>query len=196
MKRSRNWIIGIVLTTAAGIFALQNGLAPTSVSATVTSTSINGSPLSITEMPTLSPTYEGCSFNWANHDAPELTKKLDAMVRSLNLDARANVSLYGEDCVYGDGHSTFSTMETDFYIHLPVDDLRDEEVFGKWMAKVLPLIIKIPHEEIQGNYGFVEFWFEKTETKKVVVRVPIQQYIDKSQGMAGSELLHLFYTSP
>jgi hypothetical protein len=83
-------------------------------------------------------------------------------------------------------------METDFHVNLPVDDLANEEALGNAMAQVLPIIVNIPREEIQGKYGFVEFWFEKNETEHVVVRVPIQKYIDEAQGKTGTELFRMF----
>jgi hypothetical protein len=187
MKRNRNWIIGIVLTAAAGFVALQNGIAPAPDSVT--------QPPS-TETETAAPVDEGCAYVWAYHDAPELTQKIDEAVKSLIPNARARVSLYGEDCVYTDGHSTFGVMETDFYANLPADDLTDEEAIGNWMAQVLSIVAKIPREEIQGNYGFVEFWFEKDDAEHVIVRVPIQEYMDKGQGKLGAEIFQMFSDQP
>lgn len=60
------------------------------------------------------------------------------------------------------------------------------------MAQVMPLITQIPRDEIQGNYGFVEFWFEKANTGHVVVRVPIKKYMDESQKKDGIELYKMF----
>jgi hypothetical protein len=196
MKRKKNWIIGVLLTATAGFFALQNGLTPGSVDSSITPTNTNISIIAITDTPTATSADEGCAYMWANHDAPELTGKLDAAIHSLNPKASANVSLYGEDCVYSDGKSTFGAMETDFYIHLVVDDLTNEKAFGNWMAQALPLITQIPREEIKGSYGFVEFWFEKTDKEKVVVRVPIQKYMDDAQAKNGAELFHMFNVIP
>jgi hypothetical protein len=187
MKR-RNWIIGIVLTATAGYFALQNGIAPTTDSVTQTP--------GITDTAATAPVDEVCAYVWAYHDAPELTQKMDEAVKALNPNARARVSLYGEDCVYADGHSTFGAMETDFYVNLSVDDLTNEEAFGNWMAQVLPIVAEIPREEIQGNYGFVEFWFEKNDAEHVIVRAPIQEYLDNGQGKTGAELLQMFAIQP
>ena len=196
MKRKRNWMIGIILTATVGIFALQNGITPVPVDAVITQTITSSSTFSFTETPTVTPAYEGCAYMWANHDAPELTGKLDAAIRALNPDAGANASLYGEDCVYSDGTSTFGAMETDFYVHIKVDDLTNEKVFGNWMAQALPLITQIPPEEIQGNYGFVEFWFEKSEGEHVIVRVPIQEYMNGTHGITGAALFRMFYSVP
>jgi hypothetical protein len=195
MKRSRNWIIGVVLAATAGFFALQNGLTPVSDSAaqipitdTVTVTYI--------ETPAAAPLEVPCAYVWAHHDALKLSQKIDTAVHTINPDASARAGLFGEDCVYADGRSTFGVMETDFYVHLPADDLTNEEAFGDWMAQVLPIIVQIPREEIQGKYGFVEFWFEKNDADHLIVRVLLQKYIDEAQGKTGAELFRMFNVAP
>lgn len=203
-KRNRNWIIALVLTAAAGFVAVQTGLAPSSNGAALTPVNdLTTSGSGITDTPTVSdtpvadtPSYEGCAYVWAYHDAPDITAKVDAAIRALNSDASGHASLFGEDCVYADGHSTFGAMETDFYVYLPVKDLKNNEAFGNWMAQVLPLIVQIPREEIQGNYGFVEFWFKKSETEHVIARVPVQDYLDKAQGITGAELFRRYLPTP
>ena len=196
MKRTGKWIIGIVLTAATGFVTLQNGFAPTSNSATSTPSITSTATFTFTETPSSASSDGQCAFVWAYHDAPELTQKLVTAVHAINPTASASANLYGEDCVYSDGHSTFGAMETDFHVSIPADDLTKEEAFGNWMAQVLPIIAKIPREEIQGNYGFVEFWFEKNDAEHVIVRIPIQKYIDEAQGITGKELFHLFSGTP
>jgi hypothetical protein len=188
MKRNRNLIIGIILTATAGFVALQNGFAPASDSVTQTP--------GITDTATVAPFEGSCAYIWAHHDAPELTQKIDTAVRAINPAASASADLFGENCVYTDGRSTFGAMETDFYAHLPADDLTNEEAFGNWMAQVMQIIVQTPREEIQGNYGFVEFWFEKNDAEHVIVRVPLQKYIDEAQGKTGAELFRIFYVAP
>ncbi len=129
---------------------------------------------------------------WAYHDDPELTAKVDEAIRQLDPTASANAQQFGEDCVYEDGHSTFRAMETDFYVHLPVEDLTNEEDFGNWMSEVLQIVIKFPQEQIQGKYGFVEFWFEKSIDEHVITRVPIEQYIAEAKELTGAELFRMF----
>lgn len=191
MKHKRNWAIGIILSAAAAFAALQNVAAPTHEVETPESV--------ITITPTIEPSPTvgvdnsgGCGYIWAYHDDPELTAAVDEAIRQLDPTASANAQQFGEDCVYEDGHSTFSSMETDFYIRLPVADLKNEEAFGNWMAQVLPVITQLPPGKIEGNYGFVEFTFEETETNRVIVRVPIQRYIDEAQAITGVELFRMF----
>lgn len=191
MKHARNWIIGIALSATAAFVALQTASAPQQDSppaAPATSTVETAAPL-----PTDTPEFQGCSYSWAYHDAPELTQSLDAAVKEMDTAASAVATQFGEDCHKGDGSITFGAMETDFYIRKPVEDLLAEESFGEWMHEVLQIVIQIPREQIPGpNYGFVEFWFEKNESEHIVIRVPIQNYLDEAQGLTGMELFKAF----
>lgn len=172
----RNWMIGIGVSATAVFVGLQTISTPTQ----------------ITEI--TAPDSGTCYYAWATKDAPELTTKLDANIKLLNEAAIANVTYYGEDCVYEDGQSTFGAMETDFKIRLPVDDLTKHEEFGNWISQTMQIVTQIPREEIQGNWGFVEFWFEKSETENIVLRVPIQFYVEEVKDKTGLELFNLFYT--
>ncbi len=85
-------------------------------------------------------------------------------------------------------------METDFYVSLPAADLTDEEAFGNWIGQVMPVILALPPEEIAGPMpGFVEFWFTKSDTEQIIVRVPIQQYKEIGSGKTGVELFRWFH---
>jgi len=186
MKRTGKWVVGIVLTATVGFVALQNGFTPGPNSAPITETPANET----------APLEGPCAYVWAYHDAPELTKEIDTAVRAIDPSASARAEYYGEDCIYEDGHSTFGAMETDFHVRLPADDLTNEEALGSFMAQVLPIIARIPRTEIQGNYGFVEFWFEKSDAEHLSVRVAIQKYIDEAQGKTGAELFRMFNVAP
>jgi hypothetical protein len=176
MKIKKNWIIPVILTVTAGFLVVQSGSNPAT--------------------PTTTPADAGCAYVWAYHDAPELTTQVDELVRGLDPQATARASLYGEDCAYADGHADFHVMETDFYIRLPVDDLANEKSMGAWAAQVMPLILEIPRGEIQGNYGFAEFWFEKNDLEHAVLRIPIPRYINEAQGKSGGELYRIFSVPP
>jgi hypothetical protein len=57
----------------------------------------------------------------------------------------------------------------------------------------MQIVTEIPRAEIQGNYGFVEFWFEKNENEKISFRVPIQKYVEEAKDKSGVELFEYFY---
>ncbi|MBN8582359.1 MAG: hypothetical protein J0L96_16960 [Anaerolineae bacterium] len=187
MKRAGKVAIGATLITAIAVFgALQTVSAP--ANETVTSLPASETPPAVQT--------GSCAYMWAYKDAPELTVSFDSAVKALNAEASGRAEYYGEDCIYADGSATFSTMETDFYTRLPVDDLSKEDEFGNWVAQVMEIVTQIPRENLPGNYGFVEFSFEKTEAERIIFRVPIQQYISDAQGKSGAELLRLFYSPP
>jgi len=182
VKRAGKFVVGAAITTAIAVFgAFQIVSAPSNETIPPPQPDAQNGP---------------CSFVWAYKEAPELTTFVDNAVKALNPESVGRAEYYGEDCIYADGTSTFSAMQTDFYIRLPVEDLNEEEDFGNWVSQVMQIVAQIPREELPGNYGFVEFRFEKTEAEHITFRVPIQQYIDEAQGKTGVELLQMFYTPP
>lgn len=181
MKHKRNWIIGIVLSITAAFVALQTVSAPTQETDSASPTE------------TVNVAYEGCAFTWAYYDEPALTKKLEDAVKKINANASASATLFGEDCIQADGSKTFGVMETDFTVRFAVDDLTKHDKFGDWIKDVMEFVIAIPSEEIQGRYGFVEFWFEKNENEKINFRVPIQKYVKEAKDKSGAELFAYFY---
>lgn len=193
MKKS---IPYIVLATLIGAGVLARNLLsapsqPTSIADSASMTVPAATEISITAE------ADGqCGYMWATHNADELSAMIDEEIRTIDPATSGNASYYGEDCVYADGHSTFSAMETDFYVRIPVDDLKNEEAFGDWISQVMKIVIAFPSEQIQGNYGFVEFWFEKSESEHVIVRVPIQEYMDGTHGITGAALFRMFYVVP
>ncbi|MBI5965934.1 MAG: hypothetical protein HY863_20845 [Chloroflexi bacterium] len=191
MKKNIPYII-IAALVGAGVLAQNLFNAPPKLlpTATVTST------VQPTGTPTVAAPVGQCAYTWAYHNAEELGAMIDEGMRDLNPAASGNASFYGEDCVYPDGTSTFGAMETDFYVRIPVDDLTNEDTLGEWLSQVLQVVLEFPTELIQGKYGFVEFWFEKSASEQLVVRVPIQQYMDGTHGITGAALFRMFYVEP
>ena len=147
-------------------------------------------PISIEIIPT--PTFEGCAYMWAYHEAPELSARLEPMILAIHPQASSTASYFGEDCLYSDGHSTFTAMETNFHLQLPVSDLADERALGDWMAQALEVILQIPEAEIRGNYGIAEFSFFREGTQELIVRVPLLTYMTQVRGKTGVELFRFF----
>jgi hypothetical protein len=192
MKKYIPYII-LAALVGAGVLAQKLFNAPSQSPATVTVSPI---VQIATETPTdASPTAQ-CAYTWAYHSSEELGIMIDEGMRDLNAATSGNASFYGEDCTYADGTSTFSAMETDFYVRIPVADLTNEDTFGEWISQVLRLVLEFPPEFIQGKYGFVEFWFEKSAEEHVIVRVPIQEYMDGTHGITGAALFRMFYVEP
>ncbi|MGE5073607.1 MAG: hypothetical protein ACM3MF_09285 [Anaerolineae bacterium] len=143
----------------------------------------------------VTPTYEGCAFVWASHDLPVLSRELNASLQKISPDLTGMAYAYGEDCVYGDGHSTFSAMETDFRIGVRIKNIRDENALGDYIYKVMQVILAIPQDELVGpQSGRVDFDFKQPDPAELFVTVPIDKYRREADDLRGAELLHLFYT--
>ncbi len=191
MNKKRNWAIALIVSATAGIFALQTVSAPAS---NVASIKTQAPTSAESPVATFTPTYEACGYMWAYHDDPQLTAMLDEAIRALDPAASANAQRFGEDCIYADGHSTFSTMETNFYIRLPVDDLTTEEKLGDWIKQVMNFVTTLKEDQVQGNMGFVEFSFIKSDVEQIIIRVGIKDYKSMPADTTGRELLQMFHT--
>ena len=138
---------------------------------------------------------ETCAFAWAQHPLEELTVMVDTAVKELEPQASAHASAFGEDCIYPSGRKVFFSIETDFYILLPVEKLDDLESFGNWIAQTMPVVNSMPPDMVEGpRSGFVEYQFTDSANEKLTVRVPIQEYNEIAQGKTGTELFQLFAT--
>lgn len=190
--KKRNWVIAIVLSATATLLGLQIVNAPTQDKLVITQTLTDTVEISITE-PSAQP--EGnCYYQWTTKYPPELTATLTKEIKKINKDATMTVTYYGEDCIYENNVSVFSAMQADFYVHLPVHDLEKHEEFGNWISDVMKVITQFPRDQIQGQYGFVEFWFRKNESENFSLRVPIQKYLEEAKDKTGLELFNYFYT--
>ncbi|MCC7118270.1 MAG: hypothetical protein IT310_07065 [Anaerolineales bacterium] len=190
MSSKRNLTITLALATiVAGALTYQKVSAPAPV-ATFTPTVTSAPPITAT------PTFEFCSYVWASQPSPELTAQINAKIQALDSTASASAQFFGEDCLYADGHSTFGVMETDFYIHLPAEDLTAQKEFGDWIQQSMQAVTSLPADSIQGRAGFAEFWFIKSETESLIVRVPLEEYQRINPPLTGADLFAKFYQPP
>jgi len=132
---------------------------------------------------TLTPTAESyggnCGYQWAQKALPELSGEFQQTIHELQPEARANAFVFGEDCVYADGHAVFSAMETDFNVTLQVSDLSNESDLGEWIVKAMQVIENIPAEKIEGpRPGRISLEFRSGSEQKFV-----NFYIDKYQAL-------------
>lgn len=189
-------LLMLTLSAAACLPAI-----PTAVRQPVTSTSTPLAPHTPTEyIPSplpITPTYEGCAYVWASQDMPELSRKLNAQLQEISMNISGLAYAYGEDCVYADGHSTFSALETDFRVGVKVRAVSDKEALGNWIRKVMDVIVEIPPEELMGpRAGRVDFDFKQPDPAELIVTVPIDQYRREADNLKGAALLRLFENTP
>ena len=153
MKKRTVGILTLLVAAGTGIFALaQNTLSP-----------VKSPPAGLSELP---PTTEAsapgqCYYNWAYEELPDISAEFQTAVQTVIPEAEAHATAFGENCTYENGSATFSAMETDFYVVIPVGDLPDKEMLGTLIEKTLPLLEGFVSPRVPGpKEGFVEFTFK------------------------------------
>jgi hypothetical protein len=153
--------------------------------------------ISITPTVDITPTYEGCAYVEASQTLPDLSAKVVTLLQGMDPTLTGSAYAFGENCLYADGHSTFSAMETDFRVKVPVTDLKDERSLGDWIARVMDVLTSIPPDELSGpQQGRVEFEFSKSESETLFLNISIAKYKSQAAGLSGSELFKLFSNNP
>ena len=144
---------------------------------------------------TPSPTYAPeCYFNWATHDVPELSAKLQAEIDDTSLDGvKIEATGYGEDCIDPATHKakSFGAMQTDFHIEYIVKDFADLETIGNTVAQVLVILNRLKPETLPGRlFGRIEFWMRKGEQLITILAVsPADLPKLVQSGLKGAALL-------
>ena len=140
------------------------------------------------------PTAEPCGYMWASQNLTNLTLDLQDAIQNVQPEAQAYAFAFGEDCVYTDGHRTFTAMETDFNVTLPVTDLTDEDALGEWIVKTMRVVESLPKEKIVGpRPGRVTIIFT-AGTEQKIVRFYIDKYQSLPKDMAGWEVYQALQT--
>ena len=135
-----------------------------------------------------------CGYQWAQKDLPELSGEFQQAVQELQPEAKANAFVFGEDCVYADGHAVFSAMETDFNITLQITDLSNEDDLGEWIVKIMQIIEDIPPEKIEGpRPGRVSLEFQSGSEQKFI-KFYIDQYQSLPSGLSNKEIYQALQT--
>ncbi len=188
----------VLLSLALSACALSNIATPVDTPQTRTVEPATTTPApSPTGTPAITPASGNCAYVWASHDLPDLSQKVASSLQALDPNVTGSAYAYGEDCVYGDGHSTFSAMETDFRVKVTVDNLADEEALGNWVAQVMDVITKLPADELSGPQpGRVQFEFSKSATETVFLNVSIAKYKSQAAGLSGAEIFRLYNNNP
>ncbi len=138
---------------------------------------------------TATPPALPCAYMWASQNLTDLTLDLQEAIQSIQPEAQAYAFAFGEDCIYSDGRKTFSAMETDFNVTIPVTDLANENDLGEWIVKTMQVIEALPAEKIVGpKPGRVTMIFT-TATDQKFVNFSIDKYQALPSGMDGWEIL-------
>ena len=195
MKNRKFFTLLFLLTLVLSACASVNLVTPGASGSTGSpSTTGDVSPTTPTE---ITPTSESCAYVWASQDLPDLSRKVYDALQAVDTNLTGNAYVYGENCVYADGHGTFAAMETDFRVKVSVSDLKDEKALGDWIARAMRAITKLPADEVPGPQpGRVEFDFSKSETENLNLNVSIAKYQKLAPGISGAELFRNFNNNP
>lgn len=139
----------------------------------------------------------GCYYVWATRPLPDLSQEIDTALQKMDPAVTGSAYAFGEDCVYADGHADFGAMETDYRVTVQVDTLKDLDLLGNWIRRVVPVIEGMPPADVPGPQpGRVEFIFEKNKNEQLIVQVPIREFQGLPADLTGAELLRHFRPSP
>ncbi len=161
-------------------------------------TAIPSSPPVATATPLpITPTIEPCAFVEATQNLPDLSAQVDNAIKELQPAASGRAEAYGENCVYASsGQSTFSAMETDFYLTINVKSLNDDNELGMWIVNAMKIVGALPPDSIAGpQAGFVEFTFKTADDQKNL-RVPISQYNELPADINPSDVIPTLFPNP
>ena len=107
--------------------------------------------------------YQNCYFNWATQPLPELSAQVQAAINTAGLTGViATAEVYGENCYNSQTNKpvSFSAMETDFRLSVPVDNLNDYEKLGNLLEEILTVLDGFPTEMTPGPQpGYVGVTF-------------------------------------
>jgi hypothetical protein len=144
-----------------------------------------------------SPSYpEGCGYQWAYQDLPELSSDFLQSLQELQPEAQGDAFAFGENCIGQDGITVvrFIPMETDFNIALQVSDLTNESDLGEWIVKVMQVIGNIPPDQIIGpRPGRVSMGFQSNGEQKML-SFYIDQYHALPAGLSNAEIFQRLQT--
>ena len=183
------------MKSAALLFlTFVQGACGTSLSPTDISPAHPTQTVRVVEPPSPTPTFEGCGFQWAYEDLPELSEEFQRSIQALQPEAKARVYIFGEDCIHLDGSKTFLAMETDFDITLQVNDPTDDSALGDWIVKIMQVILEIPKERIVGpRPGLVRIVFQFGDQSRGV-NFYVDQYQALPPGLGSAEIYRSLQT--
>jgi hypothetical protein len=109
------------------------------------------------------PADQPCYFNWATQPLPDLSAKIQAAIDAAGLkNVTATAEAFGENCYDSQTNQpvSFSAMETDFRLSVPVDNLKDNEKLGNLLNEILTVLDGFTSETTQAPQpGYVGVTF-------------------------------------
>jgi hypothetical protein len=132
---------------------------------------------------------------WAEQDLPELSRSFQQSVQALQAEAKANVFVFGENCIHFDGSvGEFHARETDFRITLQVNDLMNESDLGAWIVKLMQIITAIPPEQIVGPIPGMVFLIFQAGSDQRAMTFGIDQFQNLPPNSNDAEIFQALQT--
>jgi hypothetical protein len=165
----------------------QPVLSPSKLIATVSTPHIEQGPDGANTVVPSQP--EGCGYQWAYQDMPEVSAQFAASLQALQPEAQGEVFAFGENCLQGNNRIIrFIPMETDFNVKLRVSAITDKAKLGSWIVKVMQIIDAIPPDQILGpRPGRVSMEFQ-SDGQQEALSFYIDQFHGLSPGLSNTEI--------
>jgi hypothetical protein len=153
-------------------------------------------PLSLQNLvhytPTGTPSQEPCSLNWATQPLPELSSRVHAALESKRLtDVRVVAEAYGENCSVARTNQSvsFTALETDFHLTVPVKDLKDRDQMGSLLESILVILDGFPPSSNPGPQpGYIGITFQAGSNELHLWFTEIAGKSARTQGLHGAAL--------
>lgn len=132
---------------------------------------------------------EGCAYQWAYQDMPEVSAQFVASLQALQPEAQGEVFAFGENCSQSNSRIIrFIPMETDFNVKLKVNAITDKAELGGWIVKVIQIVDAIPPDQILGpRPGRVSVEFQ-SDAEQEALSFYIDQYHNLPPGLSDAEI--------
>jgi hypothetical protein len=145
----------------------------------------------VTETPSPDSGYTECAWTWATQPLPDLSTQVQSALETAGLNGvTALAEAFGENCITTTGEGNhFAAMETDFRIHMEVQDLTDTSALGVLLERILGVLDKFPPGATPGPQpGYIGVSFvQGTDEVNLWFTVDSGQSA-RALGLHGSEL--------
>jgi hypothetical protein len=147
----------------------------------------------ISHTPTGTPSPEPCSLNWATHPLPELSSRVQSALDVKRLtNVRVKAEAYGEDCSVARTNQSvsFTALETDFRLTVPVKDLKDREQMGSLLESILVVLDGFPPSSTPDPQpGYIGITFQAGSNELHLWFTEIAGKSARTEGLHGAALL-------
>lgn len=124
-----------------------------------------------------------CAYVLVSKDAPDVTAIITQAYRNANFtDVDARAAAYGENCIDTNTNRvvSFSAMQTDIYLAVPVQDTQDIQALGNWIFRLVPVINQVSAGQLPGpkpgnigvqfksSGGVVNLWFPRKMAQDLI----------------------------